>query len=296
VPDPDHLEVLASGLLTTVQDRGRPGHAHEGVPPSGAADGPAHALANRLVGNPAAGAALEVTFGGLRVRLAGAATRHVALTGAPASMTVGGRPAPLFAPVAVRPGQVVELGTPATGLRSYLAVAGGVAVAAELGSRSSDLLSGLGPPPLAAGDTLPLGPPGPAPAVDAVPPPAAPERIRLAPGPRDDWLSAEGWAALTGAEWTVTAEADRVGVRLAGPALRLARAGEIAPEGIVTGSVQVPPAGAPIVFLTDHPVTGGYPVVAVVEEASLPAVAQARPGTRLRFGTTSRPALRSVGT
>ncbi|HLH47342.1 MAG TPA: biotin-dependent carboxyltransferase family protein [Acidimicrobiales bacterium] len=279
----DRLEIIATGPLTTVQDRGRAGHAHEGVPPSGAADRPAHALGNRLVGNLPGAAALEVTLGGLRVRLGGRTTRAVALTGAPASLTVAGRAAPLLAPVLVRPGDTVEVGVAASGLRSYLAVAGGIDVAAELGSRSTDVLSGLGPPPVAAGDALPLGAPVEAPAVDAAPAPPLPSPVGVLPGPRDDWLAGEGWEALTGAAWTVTAASNRVGVRLSGPPLRLRRSAPLAPEGIVTGAVQLPPGGQPIVFLADHPVTGGYPVVAVVDEAAVPALAQARPGDTLRF-------------
>lgn len=285
------LEVLAAGALTTVQDAGRPGHAHEGVPPSGAADARSYALANRLVGNPAGEAALEVTLGGLRVRLAGGAIRHMAVAGAPAPLVVDGRPVPVLAPVAVRPGQVVELGLPPAGLRSYLAVAGGVDVAPELGSRSADVLSGLGPPPLQAGDVLPLGAPGPPPpAVDAAPPPAMPATVELLAGPRDDWLTDASWNALAAAAWTVSADSNRVGVRLAGPTLEIARRGELPPEGIVTGAVQVPPSGQPVVFLTDHPVTGGYPVVAVVDDDGLSVVAQARPGATLRLAVQRRAA------
>jgi biotin-dependent carboxylase-like uncharacterized protein len=149
------LTVLASGLLTTVQDRGRPGWASIGVTRSGAADRQAAALANRLVGNDAAAAVLEVTVGGLQVQAG--RTLLVAVSGAPAPVTVDGRAAPFDAPLTLRPGQVLGLGNPAVGLRSYLAVRGGIGVPPVLGSRSTDTLSGLGPAPLRPGDVLPVG-------------------------------------------------------------------------------------------------------------------------------------------
>lgn len=291
---PGWLAVRASGPLATVQDLGRPGHAHEGVPPSGAADRASHRLANRLVGNSPDAATVEVTLGGLVVALeGGSAIRTVALSGAPAPMTVGGRPAALYAPVAVRPGETVVLGTPGRGLRSYLAVAGGILAPSELGSRSTDVLSGLGPPPLEAGQRLPLGGPvttAAVPGVDlaAVAGPASlyGERsagVRIIPGPRADRLAPGAWRALTGATWSVTAASNRVGLRLSGPRLATTP-GELAPEGLCTGAIQVPPGGQPVVFLSDHPVTGGYPVVAVVDgDADLGALAQLRPGDRLRL-------------
>jgi biotin-dependent carboxylase-like uncharacterized protein len=279
------LLVLDGGPLTTVQDLGRPGHAHEGVPPSGAADRCAHGLANRLVGNPTTEATLEITFGGLRLRLTGGGTRHVALTGAPGPLVVGGRAAPIYRAVAVRPGELVAVGPPVAGLRSYLAVAGGIATAPELGSRSSDLLSGLGPPPLHAGAILAVGPAAVTPAADVVPVPdlGGDAELRFTRGPRDDWLSPDAWELVVSTPWRVAGASNRVGLRLEGPPLRDTAGGELAPEGIVTGAVQVPPGGRPIIFLNDHPVTGGYPVVAVIDDDSLPAAAQARPGTVVRL-------------
>jgi biotin-dependent carboxylase-like uncharacterized protein len=165
-------------------------------------------------------------------------------------------------------------------------VRGGVDVPAVLGSRSTDTLSGLGPPPLAAGNRLPLGRlAGEEPVVDvaAVRPPSADPVLRVLPGPRRDWLSPSAWTALTTRLWTVTADSNRVGLRLSGPRLERARDDELPSEGLVPGAVQVPPDGAPVLFLADHPVTGGYPVLAVVRTADLPAVAQLRPGDRLRF-------------
>ena len=278
------LTVLASGPLTTVQDRGRTGWAAIGVTASGAVDRPAAALANRLVGNDPSAAVLEVTAGGLRVRAE--RTVLVAVTGAPAPLAVDGRAGSFNAPLTLRPGAELSLGRPPVGLRSYLAVRGGIDVPQVLGSRSTDTLSGLGPAPLRAGDVLPVGAlAAEEPIVDvaAVRPPSVGPVIRVLPGPRRDWLEPAAWTALISAEWTVSADSDRVGLRLTGPRLSRAVHDELPSEGLVPGALQVPPDGAPVLFLADHPVTGGYPVLAVVATADLPAAAQLRPGDVVRF-------------
>lgn len=278
------LTVLATGPLATVQDRGRHGFAAIGVPRSGAADPAAAGLANRLVGNDEAAAVVETTAGGLRLRAE--RTMLVAVTGAPAPVTVDGRPAPFGAPLTLVPGAVLALGPPEVGLRSYVAVRGGIDVPPVLGSRSTDTLSGLGPAPLASGDRLPVGglhADEPFVDVAAVARPSSVPVLRVLPGPRRDWLDPAAWTALTTHEWTVTPSSNRVGLRLAGPELARARAGELPSEGLVPGALQVPPDGAPVLFLADHPVTGGYPVLAVVVTVDLPAAAQLRPGDALRF-------------
>lgn len=278
------LTVVATGPLATVQDQGRKGWASIGVPRSGAADRTAAALGNRLVGNDPAAAVVEATAGGLRVRAE--RTLLVALTGAPAPLAVGGRAAPFNAPLTLRPGAELSLGSPPVGLRTYLAVRGGLDVAEVLGSRSTDLLSGLGPRPLRRGDVLAIGGLARAePTVDvaAVRSPDPRPVLRVLPGPRRDWLAEDAWGALTTRPWTVTPDSDRVGLRLSGPRLGRARSEELLSEGLVPGALQVPPDGAPVLFLADHPVTGGYPVLAVVVRADLPAVAQARPGDTLSF-------------
>ncbi len=273
------------GLLTTVQDAGRPGHAHEGVAPSGFLDVPAATLANRLVGNRPDTALLETTLAGPTLRWTGAGVTWVALTGAPAPLRVGGRAVAVFAPVAVRPGDMVEVGTPATGLRCYLAVSGGLTVRAVLGSRSTDLLGGLGPPVLAAGDRLPVGDAtAPAP-LDVAPVAAiAPSpTLRVVPGPRQEWLAPDALDVLTRQAWTVGERSNRVGIRLEGDAIGWATDRELPSEGMVTGALQIPPNGRPVIFLADHPVTGGYPVLAVLRDSALPAAAQLRPGSTVRF-------------
>lgn len=278
------ITVLDPGPLTTVQDQGRRGFAHLGVPRSGALDAAAARYANRLVGNPEDAAVLETTLGGVSLRMDGPTS--VAVTGAPASVTVGGRPGPFAEPVRIRAEDTVVVGPAASGLRSYVAFSGGVDVEPVLGSRSTDTLSGLGPSPLIAGARLPLGVPVGDPRHVDVPvvlrhPEAV--RLRLAPGPRLDWFTDDALARLTGSVYTVSPDSNRVGVRLDGEPLERHRRTELPSEGLVLGAVQVPASGKPLVFLNDHPTTGGYPVVAVVAPTDLAVCAQLRPGTTVRF-------------
>lgn len=293
------LEVLSTGPLTTVQDLGRPGFAHLGVGRSGAADRGALRLANRLLANPEGAAALEVTLGGLRVRAHGHLI--VALTGAPCPATVtetSGHVRPIGHQSVERlpDGATLWLGVPAHGLRTYLAVRGGLAVPEVLGSRSTDTLAGLGPERPAPGSLLPVGPPPDAlPAVDLAPVPWPDPRsadelvVEVLPGPRADWFSPGALRALCTEPYVVTADCDRVGIRLHGPRLERTRDGELPSEGVIPGALQVPPSGRPTLFLADHPVTGGYPVIAVVRERDVDRAAQARPGQRIRFRLPSRP-------
>ncbi|WP_447036201.1 5-oxoprolinase subunit C family protein [Streptomyces sp. DSM 118878] len=281
--------VVRPGALTTVQDRGRPGHAHLGVPRSGALDRPAARLVNRLVGNDPEAAVLETTLDGCAVRPRRPVT--VAVGGAPCPVTVDGRPAPWGAPLRVPAGALVNVGSVVSGVRSYVAFDGGVAADPVLGSRSTDLLSGLGPPPLATGAVLPLGDPsGTHARVDAAPQPAPPGELVLAVtlGPRADWFTAAALRTLTTRAYRVSSASNRIGLRTEGPALERAAEGELPSEGMVLGAVQVPPDGRPVVFLADHPTTGGYPVVAVVREPDLAAAAQAPPGTPVRFVRVGR--------
>jgi biotin-dependent carboxylase-like uncharacterized protein len=283
------LCVVRSGALTTVQDEGRPGHAHLGVPRSGALDRPAAALANRLVGNPSDAALLETTLNGCALRPRSTVT--VAVAGAPCPVTVDGRPAAWGAPVRVPVGALLDVGSARAGLRGYVAVAGGVAVEPVLGSRSTDLLSGLGPPPLTDGMVLPLGRPDALHArVDVVPHTAPPTELvlRVTLGPRDDWFTAAALRTLTTGGYQVSSASNRIGLRTEGPSLERAVSGELPSEGMVLGAVQVPPDGRPVVFLADHPTTGGYPVIAVVRESDLAAAAQAVPGTPVRFTVVCR--------
>jgi biotin-dependent carboxylase-like uncharacterized protein len=278
------LRVRASGPLCLVEDLGRVGWAAVGVGRSGAADRAALRQANRALGNPESAAALEVTLGGLELEVAGGVV-WLCVTGAPVPVAVGGRDVGPYAVVAAGPGSVVRLGRAERGLRSYVAVRGGIDVPPVLGSRSHDVMAGLGPAPLSEGDELPVGPPPEdGPAVDAVPPPRFDDEVvlRAVPGPRDDWVADVG--ALVSTRWTASDRSNRVGIRLAGASLRHREDDRQLPsEGAWRGAVQVPPSGEPVLFLADHPVTGGYPVVAVVVDADVDRAAQVRPGQHLRF-------------
>jgi biotin-dependent carboxylase-like uncharacterized protein len=280
------LEVIEPGLLALIQDEGRPGHMAVGVGRAGAADRASYALVNRLVGNAAGAAAIEVTLGGLRVRADGDLV--VALTGAPTDARVEGRRVGHTAVLHLPAGARLELGRPATGLRTYLAVRGGIATDPVLGSRSTDTMSGLGPAPLAPGMVLPVGAPtGAVPPVDAAPvgvPDSGRVTVDVLPGPRLDWLAEP--ASLDGTTWTVSEQSDRRGVRLLGTPLRRSPErtdSELSSEGMVRGAIQVPPGGEPVVLLNDHPVTGGYPVVGVIRTADVDRVAQLVPGQAVRL-------------
>lgn len=282
------LEVLRGGTLTTVQDLGRPGHRAGGVPASGAMDPFAAAAANLLVGNEARAALLEITLRGPVLRFGRAAT--IALAGARFLAVLDGRPLPWNRSVAVAAGGALEIGDALDGARAWLAVDGGIAVPEVLGSRSTHLRGGFGGHEgraLAAGDRLPLGPPG-----DGLPrrlaaPLFAPRNgrleVRILPGAGEEGFTALARERLTAAEYRVSPLADRVGLRLSGPPLSHTAGADIPPEGTLPGMVQVPGGGEPIVFGPDGPTTGGYAKIATVAAADLGALAWLRPGDRLRF-------------
>ncbi len=302
---PDHgLLVVDPGPLTLVQDRGRPGHEHLGVPPSGAADATAAGQANRLVGNTRDAAVLEC-LGGLEVEAVGdqvvaVVGAHAVLEPAPAEGHAGpsgsgsadgggapegqpAQPADEHRAIALPDGARLRVAVPTPAARCYLAVRGGLQVPPVLGSRSTDALSGLGPAPVAAGALLPVapgtgvvGPPEPA----ARPDPGA---LRVVLGPRSAWFTDEAVRLLLDTRWTVSAEANRVGLRLDGPALRRSVDAELASEPMVAGAIQVPPSGRPVVLLRDHPVTGGYPVIGVVLRADLDRLGRLASGDTVRF-------------
>jgi biotin-dependent carboxylase-like uncharacterized protein len=265
------IEILETGPLVTIQDRGRFGLAHLGVPRAGALDAPAAALANRVVGNDPDAAVLEVLLGGLVLR--SSIGRWLAVHGRA---------------VWLPPGEELRVESPATGLRSYVAVAGGITVAPVLGSRSTDTLAWVGPPRVTAGTRLPVGEPTREPPAFDAPRPPRGGPLRLVPGPRDDWFTDDAFDVLCGSPYVVEADSNRIGLRLGGPALTRRREGELASEGMVLGAVQVPPSGRPVVFLADHPPTGGYPVIGVVHPDDLWQCAQVRPGEEVRFRQVSR--------
>jgi antagonist of KipI len=286
------LEVVAAGLLSTIQDGGRPGYAHLGVPSSGPCDPWAHAVANLLAGNEPTAAALEMTLEGPDLRAVRSCT--VALAGADlGAITSEGR---RLAPGRSHPlaeGVLVRMpGTPgASGCRAYLAVPGGFELPPVLGSRSTCLAAGFGGldgRPLRAGDRLACSGDPEAASADAVWPAAAsnvpgPRVVRVLPGPDASLID-----PLLGGRWTVSPASNRMGVRLAGPPIDPGSgAAERVSQGIVPGTIQVPPGGLPIALLADAQTTGGYPVPAIAITADLTILGQLRPGDEVRFETVA---------
>ncbi|MDX2356202.1 biotin-dependent carboxyltransferase family protein [Dietzia sp. PP-33] len=291
------LMVLRAGPSALVQDLGRPGHASLGVTASGAADRAAAALALRCLGTDPGAAVLELLLGGLVVMTDSPAV--VAVTGARGLVVVttssgSRRTAATGEVLRLEAGSTLEIGRPEAGVRSYLAVRGGIEVTPVLGSRSRDTLSGLGPPPVVTGDVLAVGEAVVGPWAEnwhaagggpGVVPGRGPDPIGLdvIPGPRDELFPAEAWQVLAEIGH-VSGHADRVGVRIdpARPVPRLG-GGEIPSEGMVRGAVQVPADGSPVVFGPDHPVTGGYPVIGVLTARSSDALSQLLPGAPVSF-------------
>jgi len=282
------LLVMKVGPAAAFQDAGRPGYGNVGVGVSGAADRKSYELANLLVGNQPDQAVIEITLGGLELQAG--ADCVVAVTGATCTLRVDGETMPNDQTFEVPAGSTLTVGIATAGLRSYLAVRGGFDVQPVLGSRSWDSMAALGPKPLEVGDRLPIG--------QAVLTDPQPQEIRKTPisnepltvrflaGPRDEWVYLDG---LVDNFWTVSPDSNRVGVRIEGEALvrtpEYAEA-ELQSEGVARGSIQVPKNGMPVLFLADHPVTGGYPVVGVIVQEDLDLIAQARPGQQINFRWT----------
>lgn len=285
------VEVVRASLQLLVQDAGRSGYAALGVSASGVADRRAMRDANRAVGNTARAAVLE-SVGGVVLRFRGAGV--AAVTGASGALTLeeaggGVRPVTHGEPFATVDGDELTLGHPERGLRYVIAVRGGVDAAPALGSRAADTLAGLGPLALTAGTVLPIGDAGrhavdPSVVARELPAPGDLVDLEITLGPRDDWFTTAAVETLTGQEWTVTPRSDRVGIRLQGQVpLERALGGELPSEGAVTGAIQVPPDGQPVLFLPDHPLTGGYPIIGALTDRSLDLAGQLAPRVRLRF-------------
>jgi biotin-dependent carboxylase-like uncharacterized protein len=282
------LVVKACGPRTSLQDSGRVGAQRYGVSNSGAMDRLALAAANTLVGNGAGAAAIEFMLLGGSIAVEGGSAR-VAVAGAPCALTLDSHPVPLSTTMVLHPGQVLTLGPTQAGIYAYLAVEGGFDWPAQLGSLSLHQRAALGGfrgRPFEPGDRIPLlrAEPldGPVLALDPVPL-GADAPIRAVLGPQDDYFTASGRATFTRETYAVSPEADRMGYRLSGPTIEHAKGFNIVSDGIVSGSVQVPGSGQPIIMMADRQTTGGYPKIATVISADLRVVAQRRPGDRIRF-------------
>ena len=276
------IDVIDAGRWTTIQDRGRPGLERFGIPPGGAADWFAARVANELVGNAPDAALLECTATGPTLRsdvdvLAAVTGGHVAVAD--------------WQAVQVVHGSSLAIGTIAPGLRTYVAIRGGIDVPVVLGSRSFCQLGSFGGGfgrPLAAGDRLRLGKNvGHEPLIDPWPPShrlpvQGPWEVHVIAGPQSDAFAGDALERLAATASRVTPAIDRMGLRLETPALRL-QAQEILTVPVTAGAIQVTPSGGLIVLLVDHQTSGGYPVIATVISADLPLLAQARPGDTVRF-------------
>ncbi|MGO2683524.1 MAG: biotin-dependent carboxyltransferase family protein [Microbacterium sp.] len=285
------IEIVHPALQLLIQDSGRPGRADLGVSASGAADRTAMRDANRAVGNDRRAAVLEIVgavalrFHGEGVAVVTGAVGELSLTAAdgyPRSIAHG-------APFATADGDELTIEHPTHGLRCVVGVRGGVDAASVLGSRASDTLAGLGPEPLAAGDVVAVGAASihavdPIPFPRALPAPGDLVELDITWGPRDDWFTASALETLTTQEWVVTSRSDRVGIRLQGDVpLERANTAELPSEGAVTGAIQVPADGQPVLFLPDHPLTGGYPIIGALTDRCLDLAGQLPPGVRVRF-------------
>ncbi len=286
------IQVLVPGLLTTVQDLGRSGLGAFGVPVGGAADAHALRVGNLLLGNEEGAAALEATLVGPELLFE--ATAVVVLAGAPFGAQLDGAPLPPWEAVSVPAGGRLAVGRAFSGARGYVCVRGGLDVPSVLGSRATDVATGFGGldgRPLRAGDRLSVGAARGEPRGKRVDAAAARwsgprRRLRVTPGPQDDWFGEDALAAFASRSFRVSASSSRTGVRLEGEPL-VAPSRSLVTEGVVAGAVQVPPAGLPIVLLVEHPSTGGYPKIGSVISADLSALAQLRPGEDVRFAHVS---------
>ncbi|HSD53148.1 MAG TPA: biotin-dependent carboxyltransferase family protein [Burkholderiales bacterium] len=284
------LNVVASSSIAMLQDLGRLGQQRCGVPVSGALDSVSLRIANAVVGNPDGTAALEMFYRGPTLEVAAESAR-VASIGAPLEVSSRGtsRPMPARQSVRLARGDRLTVGPCEISLVAYLAVEGGFALAGDLGSLSTFPRAGLGGidgRPLKKGDALPLAAANvPARAERRAPkwdlaPPAS---VRVVLGPQDDHFTERALQTLLESRYTVSRQSDRMGMRLEGPALEHAKGFNIASDGTAPGSIQVPGNGLPIILLADRPTTGGYPKIATVASADVPALGRLRPGATIGF-------------
>lgn len=277
--------VIQPGALTTVQDKGRFGYQRFGMSPGGVMDRKAYREANWLLANPEGAAVLEMTLSGAKLEIL--APGRCAICGADMGATLNGTPAPRSKAFNVSPGDVLQFGMVKNGLRAYLAVGGGIDVPVVMGSRSTNLKCALGGylgRALKAGDELAALPDKGGEARE-VPVTVYQTEItlRYVPGPQQDMFPPEVYAAFNAAAYTVSPQSDRMGCRLDGCDLQAPGGTDIVSDGIAFGSIQVANSGQPIVLMADRQTTGGYAKIGTVVSSDLPLLAQALPGTKVRF-------------
>ena len=284
------LVIRDCGPGLSIQDHGRFGWRRFGISTAGAMDRQHLAIANRLVGNPTNAAAIETVLSGCRLEVVGPPVL-LAAAGPGVSLFVDGRPVPASQSSEVEEGQVVTLSPAREGVYGYLAVAGGFDLVAEMGSLSAHLRSGVGQPRLCSGANLPVrvrqGRGLRVPLALSALPPTVSGPIRILWGPQEDWFDTVAREQLVANHWTISQRSDRMGMFLDGPALAQ-NAGSMVSDGVLPGSIQVPPSGTPVVLMRDCQTTGGYPKIATVISADLDRLAQIRPGQTLRFRAVSR--------
>jgi KipI family sensor histidine kinase inhibitor len=288
-----HVTVMRPGLFTTIQDRGRWGHQSDGVPVGGALDRVSHGAANALVGNDADAATLEIALLGPEIRFESDAV--VAVTGADLGARVDGSEVTPNSSVACRRGSVLRFGERRSGARAYVGFDGGLDVDRVLGSRATTVLCGLGGVDgraLVAGDRLPLGvsqrPGRLRRVVDAAPMPRSGARVRVLPGPHQEFFPDHAFDRLQRTRFIVTPRSDRMGYRLEGARLPRLERREMISDAAFVGGIQVPSSGEPIVLMADRQTTGGYPQIATVITADLPLAGQLAPGDWIEFEICSR--------
>ncbi|MSS44973.1 biotin-dependent carboxyltransferase family protein [Cutibacterium sp. WCA-380-WT-3A] len=284
-----YFVVEAAGPRTLIEDAGRRGWADLGISGCGAWDRQAYLDGARLVGNGAGLGCLEVLLGPVRLRCVGGPVL-VAVTGTDAQVHLDGTPRPNGGGFLVKGGQTVSISAPEHGLRSYVSVSGGIDATPTFSSVSADPTRGIGPAPLTPGDCVNVGH-GRAGVISTTlvdaPQPSRELVLHGVWGPRDDWFTDASRHRLEQAPWRVGDASDRVGTRLEGPSLERAVTGELTSEPVIRGAIQVPTSGVPLIFGPDHPTTGGYPVIGVVDPEDADRLAQARAGVVVRFAMTS---------
>lgn len=301
------MKIIDPGLMTTVQDRGRFGYQKDGVTPGGAMDGMGLAVANALVGNDDSAAVLEMTMAGPSIEFQ--QDELIAVCGADLSAEMANIRLPTWRAIYVRSASILSFGEARWGCRAYLAVAGGIAVPAVMGSRSTNPRAGIGGldgRALRAGDEIPTRPRGPGdPIVSKAAAGGGPmpfalserfvdraeaaslygtsESVRVLPGPQFELFDERDRRLFFDQAFEVSPRSDRMGYRLSGPVLDSSRRAELVSSAVVMGTVQVPGGGEPILLMADRQTTGGYPTIAQVTAADLPMVAQLKPGDEIHF-------------